>query len=73
MTNHQKESTTSTWIKAIELSKTMKDIEYIESKLAVTKKINRRTKAGRELQIEIQQMINEKAQELIIKGEIPFK
>jgi len=59
-------------IKAISLAKTLKDLDYIESRLVKTDKINRRTVKGRELTRELLGKINIKARELIEAGELPF-
>lgn len=59
-------------IKAVEFAENLDQLQYIEDKLTVTKEINRRTKKGRELTVELKQIINDKAQLLIKNGELPF-
>jgi len=74
MTNQEtKTSTTSTFHKAITLAKSLDELDYIEGKLHVTKRINRRTKAGRAETEVIRGFITTKAYELIDNGEQPFK
>lgn len=58
MTNQETmQSTTSIWTKAISLCKNIDELIYVKDKLEVTKKINRRTKAGRELTNKIRREI----------------
>lgn len=59
-------------IKAISLATNLDQLDYIKEKLYNTEEINRRTKQGRELTSELLILINQKAQELIDKGAVPF-
>jgi len=59
-------------IQAIEYAETLDDIDYIEEKLKVTPQINRRTKEGRELTDELLNKTNQKAQQLIKEGALPW-
>jgi len=52
---------------------TLEDIEYLEDKIRKTPKINRRTKLGRELTMELTGACNKKIRKIIsTKGILPF-
>lgn len=57
---------------AINIAEKLSELEYIEEKIQVTDRINRRTKEGRELTNELLILINQKALQLIREGEQPF-
>jgi hypothetical protein len=59
-------------ITVIDKLETLEDLDYLQSKIETTKKINRRTKAGREQTNQLLNLINQKAQQLIQKGATPF-
>ena len=58
--------------KAIQASRTLEDLEYVEDKLHTTKKINRRLKINKQLILTVCGDITKKRYELINKGAIPF-
>lgn len=58
--------------RAIELAENLEQLAFIEDKLKTTDQINRRTKAGRELEKELLLLTDEKAKKLINKGAVPF-
>lgn len=53
-------------------AKTLDELDYIQNKIETTKKINRRTKAGREFTNELLEIINNGARQLINEGAEPF-
>jgi len=58
--------------KAIHLAETLEDIEYIEEKIRTSPQINRRTNEGKELVEKLLILSNQKAQQLIKEGALPF-
>lgn len=68
------ETWTSNFRKGIELAETEDDIEYLEDKLKNTDKVNRRTKAGREITEKLFWELAAKARQLQEEGKItlPF-
>lgn len=58
--------------RAIGLAENLEQLAYVEDKIKTTDKINRRTKAGREMTQELLSLAQEKAKTLIINGETPF-
>lgn len=59
-------------LKAIEYAETLDDIDFIEEKIKSTPQINRRTNEGKELTNELLKLTNQKAQQLIKEGALPF-
>lgn len=59
-------------LKAIEYAETLDDIDFIEEKIKSTPQINRRTNQGRELTDELLILTNQKAQQLIKEGALPW-
>jgi hypothetical protein len=59
-------------LKAISLTDTLENLEFIDEKIRTTSQINRKTKQGRELTQELLTLTNRKAQELINSGAEPF-
>lgn len=59
--------------KALDQAQTLEDIDYIYEKINKTDKINRRTKAGRELTKELNSLYYSKVQNIIKENNItPF-
>lgn len=58
--------------KALSLAENLDQVSYIEDKIKVSDKINRRTKEGREFTLTLLNLVHIKAQSLIDAGEQPF-
>ena len=58
---------------ALSHAKTISDVDYIENRIEKSPNINRRTKAGRALTLELLGECYKKAHDLIDKGEMPFE
>lgn len=52
--------------------KKVDEVTEIEERIPVTDKINRRTKAGRELTDELLNLCNKRKRELVEQGDLPF-
>lgn len=59
-------------LKAISLTETLENLEFINEKIRTTSQINRKTKQGRELTQELLTLTFKKLQELINNGAVPF-
>lgn len=59
-------------IKALSLSKSFDDVDYVINKIQSTDSINRRTQDGRDLTNELLGLAQLKKMELEQKGELPF-
>jgi len=57
---------------ALDDCKKLDHVDHVEEAVKVTRQINRRTIAGRELTVQLLKLCNDKSQELINNGETPF-